>query len=139
MTPSLLQSIREKALAAGGAAWTQSSLAIHEGRETVCHTGLGLRPPHQSERSLDLAAFIACANPETVLAILAYITQLEGEAEAGRKAVEALRGGLNVACEEIYDLRRYANNHGGMIDCEKFTEGLAALAALPPSQGGDAG
>jgi hypothetical protein len=26
-----------------------------------------------------------------------------------------------------------------MIDCEKFTEGLAALAALPPSQGGDAG
>jgi hypothetical protein len=71
--------------------------------------------------------------------LLAYITQLEGEAEAGRKAVEALRGGLNVACEEIYDLRRYANNHGGMIDCEKFTEGLAALAALPPSQGGDAG
>lgn len=38
------------------------------------------------------------------------------------------------ACEEIAALRHYANNNGGMIDEEKFVEGLAALAKARASQ-----
>ena len=41
---------------------------------------------------------------------------------------EALLEALKDACDEIRDLRRYANNRGGMIDEENFVEGLAAIA-----------
>jgi hypothetical protein len=134
MTPSLLKSIREKAMAATLGEWKSRGRYVGTPYHMsfICETRSENGTWSDTEKSVADAAYIAAANPETVLQLLDYITQLEGEAEA-------LRGVLNVACEEIYDLRRYANNHGGMIDCEKFTEGLAALAALPPSQGGDAG
>lgn len=34
---------------------------------------------------------------------------------------------LKYACDEIAELRRYANNHGGMYDHVEYREGLAAL------------
>jgi hypothetical protein len=57
--------------------------------------------------------------------LLAYITQLESEAEAGRKAVEFLSNILD--------------GPAGLQSDSTTMEAAQFLAALPPSQGGDAG
>jgi hypothetical protein len=74
---------------------------------------------------------------------LARITADRGDAilEANARLIAAapdLYEALTLACEQIADLRHFANSNGGMIDEEQFTEGLAALAkadGLSPTSG----
>lgn len=48
--------------------------------------------------------------------------------EAALELFPALVEALKEACEEIRELRRYANNHGRMYDSEEYEEGLAVLS-----------
>lgn len=68
----------------------------------------------------------------------AQLPTLDETAELGAAAgdaiarIEVLEAVVEAACDEIRELRRYANRHGGGYAAEDFEEGLAVLKREPP-------